>query len=135
LGCKRMVNPEKAQEKAQSEKEWAKLVQEIREKATKENVTQQVILKQKEGEEFRYTVSLMANPGRTPFVALSVLRIAGRGAWGMTLSSLKQIDELIEVLQEVKKEFGGLVEETNKQYKEAVKQLKRMVVYNANNGE
>jgi len=126
-----MVNPEKAQ----SEKEWAKLVQEIREKATKENVTQQVILKQKEGEEFRYTVSLMANPGRTPFVALSVLRIAGRGAWGMTLSSLKQIDELIEVLQEVKKEFGGLIEETNKQYKEAVKQLKRMVVYNANNGE
>ena len=135
MGCEKVVNPEKAQEKAQSEKEWGKLVQEIREKATKENVTQQVILKQKEGEEFRYTVSLMANPGRTPFVALSVLRIAGRGAWGMTLSSLKQIDELIEVLQEVKKEFGGLIEETNKQYKEAVKQLKRMVVYNANNGE
>jgi len=131
LGCKRMVNPEKAQ----SEKEWAKLVQEIREKATKENVTQQVILKQKEGEEFRYTVSLMANPGRTPFVALSVLRIAGRGAWGLTLASPKQIDELIQLLQEVKKEFSGLVEETNKQYKEAVKQLKKMVIYNANNGE
>ncbi len=131
MGCKRMVNPEKTQ----SEKEWAKLVQEIREKATKENVTQQVILKQKEGEEFRYTVSLMANPGRTPFVALSVLRIAGRGAWGLTLASPKQIDELIQLLQEVKKEFGGLVEETNKQYKEAVKQLKKMVIYNANNGE
>jgi len=130
-----MVNPEKAQEKAQSEKEWGKLVQEIREKATKENVTQQVILKQKEGEEFRYTVSLMANPGRTPFVALSVVRIAGRGAWGLTLASSKQIDELIQLLQEVKKEFGGLVEETNKQYKEAVKQLKKMVIYNANNGE
>jgi len=126
-----MVNPEKAQ----SEKEWAKLVQEIREKATKENVTQQVILKQKEGEEFRYTISLMANPGRTPFVALSVLRIAGRGAWGLTLASPKQIDELIEILQEVKKEFGRLIEETNKQYKEAVKQLKKMVVYNADNGE
>jgi len=130
-----MTNPEKGKEKAQSEKEWAKLVQEIKEKATKDNVTQQVILKQKEGEEFRYTVSLMANPGRTPFVALSVLRIAGRGAWGLTLASPKQIDELIEILQEVKKEFGELVEETNKQYKEAVKQLKRMVVYNANNGE
>ena len=131
MGCKKVPN----QEKAQSEKEWAKLVQEIREKATKENVTQQVILKQKEGEEFRYTVSLMANPGRTPFVALSVLRIAGRGAWGLTLASPKQIDELIEILQEVKKEFDRLVEETNKQYKEAVKQLKKMVVYNAENGE
>ena len=131
MGCKKVPN----QEKAQSEKGWAKFVQEIREKATKENVTQQVILKQKEGEEFRYTISLMANPGRTPFVALSVLRIAGRGAWGLTLASLRQIDELIEVLQEVKKEFGGLVEETNIQYKEAVKQLKKMVVYNANNGE
>jgi hypothetical protein len=130
-----MTNPEKAKEKAQSEKEWAKLVQEIKEKATKENVTQQVILKKVEGEEFRYTVSLMANPGRTPFVALSVLRIAGRGAWGLTLASPKQIDELIEILQEVKKEFSELIEETNKQYKEAVKQLKRMVVYNANNGE
>jgi len=126
-----MVNPEKAH----SEKDWAKLVQEVREKATKENVTQQVILKQKEGEEFRYTVSLMANPGRTPFVALSIVRIAGKGAWGLTLSSPKQIDELIEVLQEVRKEFGGLVEETNKQYKEAVKQLKKVVVYDTNNGE
>jgi hypothetical protein len=77
----------------------------------------------------------MANPGRTPFVALSVLRIAGRGAWGLTLASTKEIDELIELLQEAKKEFGGLVEETNKQYKEAVKQLKKMVIYNANNGE
>jgi len=131
VGCKKVPN----QEKAQSEKEWAKLVQEIREKATKENITQQVILKQKEGEEFRYTVSLMANPGRTPFVALSMVRKAGRGAWGLTLASPKQIDELIEILQEVKKEFDGLVEETNKQYKEAVKQLKKMVVYNADNGE
>jgi len=130
-----MVNPEKAQEKAQSFSDLTKLVQGIREKATKENVTQQIILKQKEGEEFRYTVSLMANPGRTPFVALSILRIVGRGAWGLPLTSIKQIDELIEVLQEVKKEFGGLVEETNMQYKEAVKQLKKMVVYNANNGE
>ncbi len=70
-----MVN----QEKAQPDKGWAKLVEEIKQKATKENVTQQIILKKKEGEEFRYTVSLMANPGRTPFVALSVVRIAGRG--------------------------------------------------------
>ena len=131
MGCEKVPN----QEKAQPARDWAKLVQEVKEKATKENVTQQIILKQKEGEEFRYTVSLMANPGRTPFVALSILRIAGRGAWGLTLASPKQIDELIEVLQEVKKEFGGLVEETNKQYKEAIKQLKKMVVYNAGNGE
>jgi DNA-directed RNA polymerase beta' subunit len=130
-----MTNPEKAKEKAQSEKEWAKLVQEIKEKATKENVTQQVILKQKEGEEFRYTVSLMANPGRTPFVALSITRIAGRGAWGITLTSIKEIDELIEILQETKKELGELINETNKQYKEAVKQLKKVVVYDTNNGE
>jgi hypothetical protein len=124
-----MVNPT---EKAHPERDWAKLVQEIREKATKENVTQQIILKREEGEEFRYTVSLMANPGRTPFVALSVVRIAGRGAWGLALSSTKEIDELIEVLQETKKELGGLIDETNKQYKEAVKQLKRVVTYDAN---
>jgi len=130
-----MVNPEKAQEKAQPEREWAKLVQEIREKATKENVMQQMILKRKDGEEFRYTVSLMANPGRTPFVALSITRIAGRGAWGLALSSIKEIDELIEILQETKKELGGLINETNKQYKEAVKQLKRVIIYNENNGE
>ena len=130
-----MVSPEKTQEKAQPERDWAKLVREIREKATKENVTQQVILKKKEGEEFRYTVSLMSNPGRTPFVALSITRIAGRGAWGLALSSVKEIDEIIEVLQETKKEFGGLIEETNKQYKEAVKQLKRVITYDANGSE
>jgi len=135
LGCKGVVNPEKAQEKAQSEKEWAKLVQEVKDKATKENVTQQIVLKRVEGEEFRYTVSLMANPGRTPFIALSITRIAGRGAWGMTLASVKQVDELIQLLQEIKKEFGGLIEETNKQYKEAVKQLKKVVVYDARNSE
>ena len=127
-----MVNPEKAQEKSQSEKEWGKLIQEVREKATKENVMQQVVLKKVEGEEFRYTVSLMSNPGRTPFVALSVVRIAGRGAWGLTLTSVKEVDELIEVLQQTKKELGGLIDETNKQYKEAVKQLKRVVTYDAN---
>jgi len=127
-----MVNPEKAQEKTQSEKEWGKLIQEVREKATKENATQQVVLKKVEGEEFRYTVSLMSNPGRTPFVALSVVRIAGRGAWGLTLTSVKEVDELIEVLQQTKKELGGLIDETNKQYKEAVKQLKRVVTYDAN---
>ena len=126
-----MVNPEKAQ----SERDWAKLVQEIREKATKENVTQQVVLKKVEGEEFRYTVSLMANPGRTPFIALSIVRIAGRGAWGLTLASPKQVDELISVLQEVKKEFGKLIEETNRQYKEAVKQLKKVVTYDAKGSE
>jgi hypothetical protein len=130
-----MVSPEKTQEKAQPERDWAKLVREIREKATKENVTQQVILKKKEGEEFRYTVSLMSNPGRTPFVALSITRIAGRGAWGLALSSTKEIDEIIEILQETKKEFGGLIEETNKQYKEAVKQLKRVITYDANGSE
>jgi len=123
------------QEKAQPARDWAKLVEEVKEKATKENVTQQVILKKKEGEEFRYTVSLMANPGRTPFVALSITRIAGRGAWGLALTSVKEIDELINVLQEVKKEFGELIEETNKQYKEAVKQLKKVVVYDTSNGE
>ncbi len=127
-----MVNPEKAQEKTQSEKEWGKLIQEVREKATKENATQQVVLKKVEGEEFRYTVSLMSNPGRTPFVALSVVRIAGRGAWGLTLTSVKEVDELINVLQETKKELGGLIDETNKQYKEAVRQLKRVVTYDAN---
>ena len=131
-----MVNPaEKTQEKAHSEKDWASLVKEIREKATKENIRQQVILKKLEGEEFRYTVSLMANPGRTPFVALSVVRIAGRGAWGLALSSTKEIDELIEVLQQTKKELGGLIDETNKQYKEAIKQLKRVMVYDANGSE
>jgi len=77
----------------------------------------------------------MANPGRTPFVALSITRIAGRGAWGLALTSVKEIDELIELLQEVKKEFGGLIDETNKQYKEAVKQLKKVVVYDTSNGE
>ena len=127
-----MVNPEKAQEKTQSEKDWGKLIQETREKATKENVMQQVVLKKVEGEEFRYTISLMSNPGRTPFVALSVVRIAGRGAWGLTISSTKEVDELINVLQETKKELGGLIDETNKQYKEAVKQLKRVVTYDAN---
>ena len=132
MGCKKLVNPEKAEVKAHSEKDWAKLVQEIREKATKENIRQQVILKKLEGEEFRYTVSLMANPGRTPFVALSVVRIAGRGAWGLALSSTKEIDELIEVLQQTKKEFEGLINETNRQYKEAVKQLKKVVTYDAN---
>ena len=126
---------DKTQEKAQPEKDWAKLIQEIREKATKENIRQQVILKKLEGEEFRYTISLMANPGRTPFVALSVVRIAGRGAWGLALSSTKEIDELIEVLQETKKELGGLIDETNKQYKEAIKQLKRVMVYDANGSE
>jgi len=131
VGCRKVVNPEKAQ----SERDWAKLVQEIREKATKENVTQQVVLKKVEGEEFRYTVSLMANPGRTPFIALSIVRIAGRGAWGLTLASPKQVDELISVLQEVKKEFGKLIEETNRQYKEAVKQLKKVVTYDANGSE
>ena len=131
MGCEKVPN----QERAQPEKGWAKLVQEIRDKATKENVTQQVILKKVEGEEFRYTVSLMANPGRTPFVALSITRIAGRGAWGLALTSVKEIDELINVLQEVKKEFGELIEETNKQYKEAVKQLKKVVVYDTSNGE
>jgi len=131
-----MANPtEKTQEKAHSEKDWAKLVQEIKDKAQKENVTQQVILKKKEGEEFRYTVSLMANPGRTPFVALSVVRIAGRGAWGLALSSVKEIDELIEVLQETKKELGELINETNKQYREAVRQLKKVVTYDANGSE
>jgi len=127
-----MTNPV---EKAQSEKDWAKLIKEVKDKAQKENVTQQIILKKKEGEEFRYTISLMANPGRTPFVALSVVRIAGRGAWGLALSSTKEIDELIEVLQETKKELGGLIDETNKQYKEAVKQLKRVMVYDANGSE
>ena len=132
MGCKKLVNPEKAEVKAHSEKDWAKLVQEIREKATKENITQQIVLKKKEGEEFRYTVSLMANPGRTPFIALSITRIAGRGAWGIALSSVKEIDELIEILQETKKEFEGLINETNRQYKEAVKQLKRVITYDAN---
>lgn len=127
-----MVNPEKAEVKARPERDWAKLVQEIREKATKENITQQIVLKKKEGEEFRYTVSLMANPGRTPFIALSITRIAGRGAWGIALSSVKEIDELIEILQETKKEFEGLINETNRQYKEAVKQLKRVITYDAN---
>jgi len=127
-----MANPA---EKAQPARDWAKLVEEVKQKAMKENVTQQVILKKVEGEEFRYTVSLMANPGRTPFVALSITRIAGRGAWGLALTSVKEIDELISVLQEVKKEFGGLVEETNKQYREAVKQLKKVVVYDTSNGE
>ena len=131
MGCEKVPN----QEKAQPARDWAKLVEEVKEKATKENVTQQVILKKKEGEEFRYTVSLMANPGRTPFVALSITRIAGRGAWGLALTSVKEIDELIELLQEVKKEFGELIEETNKQYKEAVKQLKKVVVYDTSNGE
>ena len=130
-----MVNPEKAEVKARPERDWAKLVQEIREKATKENVTQQIVLKKKEGEEFRYTISLMANPGRTPFIALSITRIAGRGAWGLALSSVKEIDELIEVLQETKKEFEGLINETNRQYKEAVKQLKKVVTYDANGSE
>jgi len=130
-----LVNPEKAEVKAHSEKDWAKLVHEIREKATKENVTQQIVLKKKEGEEFRYTVSLMANPGRTPFIALSITRIAGRGAWGIALSSVKEIDELIDVLQETKKEFEGLINETNRQYKEAVKQLKKVVTYDANGSE
>jgi len=130
-----MVNPEKAQEKTQSEKEWGKLIQDVREKATKENVMQQVVLKKVEGEEFRYTVSLMSNPGRTPFVALSIVRTTGRGAWGLALSSTKEIDELIEVLQQTKKELGGLIDETNKQYKEAVKQLKRVVTYDANGSE
>jgi len=131
-----MANPtEKTQEKAHSEKDWAKLVQEIKDKAQKENVTQQVILKKKEGEEFRYTVSLMANPGRTPFVALSVVRIAGRGAWGLALSSVKEIDELIDILQETKKELGELINETNKQYREAVRQLKKVVTYDANGSE
>jgi len=127
-----LVNPEKAEVKARPERDWAKLVQEIREKATKENITQQIVLKKKEGEEFRYTVSLMANPGRTPFIALSITRIAGRGAWGIALSSVKEIDELIEILQETKKEFEGLINETNRQYKEAVKQLKRVITYDAN---
>ena len=122
-------------EKAQPARDWAKLVEEVKQKATKENVTQQVILKKVEGEEFRYTVSLMANPGRTPFVALSITRIAGRGAWGITLASTKEIDELIEVLQETKKELGGLINETNKQYREAVKQLKKVVTYDANGNE
>jgi hypothetical protein len=126
-----MVNPEKAQ----SDKDWVKLIEEIKEKATKENITQQIVLKRVEGEEFRYTVSLMANPGRTPFVALSVVRIAGRGAWGLTLASPKQVDELLQLLQEVKKEFGKLIEETNKQYKEAIKQLKKVSVIDANSGE
>jgi len=130
-----LVNPEKAEVKARPERDWAKLVQEIREKATKENVTQQIVLKKKEGEEFRYTISLMANPGRTPFIALSITRIAGRGAWGLALSSVKEIDELIEVLQETKKEFEGLINETNRQYKEAVKQLKKVVTYDANGSE
>lgn len=123
-----MVN----QEKAQPDKGWAKLVEEIKQKAIKENVTQQLILKKVEGEEFRYIVSLMANPGRTPFVALSITRIAGRGAWGITLASVKEIDELIQLLQEVKKEFGELIVETNKQYKEAIKQLKKVATYDAN---
>jgi hypothetical protein len=131
VGCEKVVN----QEKAQPDKGWAKLVEEVKQKATKENVTQQIILKKKEGEEFRYTVSLMANPGRTPFVALSITRIAGRGAWGITLASVKEIDELIEILQETKKELGELINETNKQYKEAVKQLKKVMVYDANSGE
>jgi len=131
VGDKKVVN----QEKAQPARDWAKLVQEVKDKAIKENVTQQIILKKKEGEEFRYTVSLMANPGRTPFVALSVTRIAGRGAWGITLASVKEIDELIEVLQETKKELNELIEETNKQYREAVKQLKKVVTYDANSGE
>ena len=127
-----MANPA---EKAQPVRDWAKLVEEVKQKAMKENVTQQVILKKVEGEEFRYTVSLMANPGRTPFVALSITRIAGRGAWGITLASPKQVDELIQLLQDIKKEFGELIEETNKQYREAVKQLKKVAVYDANNGE
>jgi len=127
-----MANPA---EKAQPVRDWAKLVEEVKDKAMKENVTQQIILKKVEGEEFRYTVSLMANPGRTPFVALSITRIAGRGAWGLALTSVKEIDELINVLQEVKKEFSGLIEETNKQYREAVKQLKKVVTYDANSGE
>jgi len=131
VGCKKVSN----QERAQPEKGWANLVQQIKDKATKENITQQIILKKKEGEEFRYTVSLMANPGRTPFVALSIVRTAGRGAWGLALTSTKEIDELIEILQETKKDLGELIEETNKQYKEAVKQLKKMVVYDTNNGE
>ena len=131
MGCEKVVN----QEKAQPDKGWTKLVEEVRQKATKENVTQQIILKKKEGEEFRYTVSLMANPGRTPFVALSITRIAGRGAWGLTLASIKEIDELIEILQETKKELGELINETNKQYKEAVKQLKKVMVYDTNSGE
>ena len=122
-------------QEALAKKAWAELVKEVKDKATKENVTQQIILKKKEGEEFRYTVSLMTNPGRTPFVALSITRIAGRGAWGLALSSVKEIDEIIEVLQETKKEFGGLIEETNKQYREAVKQLKRVVTYDANGSE
>jgi len=119
-------------QEALAKKAWGELVQKVREKATKENTTQQVVLKKVEGEEFRYTVSLMSNPGRTPFVALSVVRIAGRGAWGLALSSTKEIDELIEVLQETKKELGGLIDETNKQYKEAVKQLKKVITYDAN---
>ena len=127
-----MANPA---EKAQPARDWAKLVEEVKDKAVKENVTQQVILKKVEGEEFRYTVSLMANPGRTPFVALSITRIAGRGAWGLALTSVKEIDELISVLQEVKKELSELIEKTNKQYKEAVKQLKKVVVYDTSNGE
>ena len=131
MGCEKVVN----QEKAQPDKGWAKLVEEVKQKATKENVTQQIILKKKEGEEFRYTVSLMANPGRTPFVALSITRITGRGAWGITLASIKEIDELIEILQETKKELGELINETNKQYKEAVKQLKKVMVYDTNSGE
>jgi DNA-directed RNA polymerase beta' subunit len=128
VGCEKVVN----QEKAQPDKGWAKLVEEVKQKATKENVTQQLILKKVEGEEFRYTVSLMANPGRTPFVALSITRIVGRGAWGITLASVKEIDELIQLLQEVKKEFGELIAETSKQYKEAVKQLKKVMTYDAN---
>jgi hypothetical protein len=122
-------------QEALAKKAWGELVQKVREKATKENTTQQVVLKKVEGEEFRYTVSLMSNPGRTPFVALSVVRIAGRGAWGITIASIKEIDELIEVLQETKKEFGSLINETNKQYREAVKQLKKVTTYDANGSE
>jgi len=122
-------------QEALAKKAWGELVQKVREKATKENTTQQIVLKKVEGEEFRYTVSLMSNPGRVPFIALSIVRITGRGAWGLALSSTKEIDELIEVLQQTKKELGGLIDEANRQYKEAVKQLKRVVTYDANGSE
>lgn len=99
----------------------------LRSLATSSNANKQKILVQKADSTMQYTLSVIAKPNATPTVGFSILKIRGRGAWGIPITSMEQIDSMISMLQELKQKYADYVKASTELYEEDVKNLKGIV--------
>ncbi len=121
------TTPQSGEISQSSVEEKKVILTELRKLATSTGGNKQKILVQDSDSTMQYQVSILARPNSTPTIALSVLKIKGRGAWGIPLTSLEMVNKMIEVLQKVRDEYGDYVQASNELYNEDVKKLKGVV--------